>query len=143
MMKSIGGGNLQFGAPEMPFGVVDVRDVAQAQVAAAFNPNASGRYLLCGHNTNLFDVGRVTGTMFPAYPVPRWRMPKWLLYLVAPFLPHGGLDRTYVWNSVGYRVNYDSSKSVRELGIKYRSMEETIADMFQQIIDEGVVSERK
>ena len=41
LLKQIGDGTFKIGVPKMPIGVVDVRDVADANYEAAFNINAS------------------------------------------------------------------------------------------------------
>ncbi|NJL55402.1 hypothetical protein HC928_09615 [bacterium] len=42
-------------------------------------------------------------------------------------------------HNIGYPVKIDNSKSIRELSITYRPVQETLTEMFQQLIDEGVV----
>jgi dihydroflavonol-4-reductase len=39
---------------------------------------------------------------------------------------------------VGYPWRVDNSKSIRELRMNYRPVEESITDFFQQMIDSGV-----
>ena len=52
MIKQFGDGTMKAGAPMLGFGVVDVREVAEAHFKAAFTPEAQGRYIVSGHNTD-------------------------------------------------------------------------------------------
>lgn len=58
IVRQLGNGTMKFGAPRAGFGVVDVRDLAQAHLAAAFIPGAQGRHIVSGHNTDLLAVGQ-------------------------------------------------------------------------------------
>ena len=42
----------------MGFGLVDVRDLAQAHMAAAYTPEAKGRHIVSGHDTSLLEMAR-------------------------------------------------------------------------------------
>jgi dihydroflavonol-4-reductase len=55
LVKQFGDGSLKTGAPRLGFGVVDVRDLAEAHFKAAFIPEAQGRYITSGHNTDLVN----------------------------------------------------------------------------------------
>ena len=52
IIKQFGDGSAKAGAPFIGFGVVDVRDLAEAHFKAAFIPEAKGRYIISGHNTD-------------------------------------------------------------------------------------------
>ncbi len=58
-----------------------------------------------------------------------------MIWLLAPM---AGVKRKMVRKNVGYHWLVDNSKSIRELGINYRPVEESITDYFQQMIDLGV-----
>lgn len=49
IIRQLGDGSLKSGVPRMGFGVVDVRDVAEAHFRAAFTPGARGRYIISAH----------------------------------------------------------------------------------------------
>jgi dihydroflavonol-4-reductase len=68
-------------------------------------------------------------------------VPKPLLWLLAPYLP-GGMSRRYVWNNINVEASFDHTKSVSQLGIQYRPLDETGADMFQQLVDLGVLTKK-
>ena len=58
IVRQLGDGTMKMGAPRAGFGVVDVRDLAQAHLAAAFTPGAEGRHIVSGHNTDLLALGQ-------------------------------------------------------------------------------------
>jgi dihydroflavonol-4-reductase len=76
------------------------------------------------------------------YPIPRKAMPKWLVWLVAPMV-NKAMTRKIVARNVNVPWKGDNSKSVRDLGMKYRPLKESMNDFFQQMIDGGLVSHPK
>jgi len=137
MVKQMGDGTLRMGAPRWGVGIVDVRDLAKAHLAAAFNPTAAGRHIINGHNTDLLDAAM---TLLPrygkSYPIPRRAMPKWLMWLIGP-LAGGGMTRKIVSRNVNLPWKGDNSRGIRELGVDYRPLQTSMTDMFQQMIDRG------
>ena len=148
MIKGLGGGEMagNGGAPAFPMGVVDVRDVAAAHIAGAYLPDAAGRHILCGTNSNLLEMGQAIAKKYapPKYPVANKEMfiPKTLLWLLAPYIP-GPLTRTFVQENMGYRMNFDATKAKEKLGIDFYTLETTMQDMCQQMLDEGVVKPKE
>ena len=140
MVRQLGDGTMKSGAPRYSFGCVDVRDLAVAHLAAAYIPRANGRHIISGHESDLFEMAQ---TLIPKYgdkyPLPRKAMPKWLVWLVAPMF-NKAMTRRIVWLNVNVPWKADNSKSVRELGVTYRPLEESLGDMFQQMIDNDVLS---
>ena len=76
------------------------------------------------------------------YPIPRKVMPKWLAWLVAPMVSKA-MTRKIVSLNINLPWKGDNSKSIRELGIQYRPLEESMNDFFQQMIDSGLVQQPK
>ena len=137
VMKQYGDGTLKGGVPRWGFGVVDVRDLAEAHYRAGFTPEAKGRYIISGHNTDLADFAAPLRQHFgKAYPFPSFTLPKWLVWLVGP-LANKAMTRKSVSLNVGLPWKADHSKGVRELGITYRPLDQTLVDFFQQLIDAG------
>lgn len=138
MVKQFGDGSMKSGAPRYGFGCVDVRDLAYAHLAAGYLPQAKGRHIISGHESDLFEMAQ---TLIPKYgdkyPLPRKAMPKWLVCLVAPMV-NKAMTRKIVSLNVNVPWKADNSKSKRELGVTYRPLEESLGDMFQQLIDNGV-----
>jgi nucleoside-diphosphate-sugar epimerase len=137
LLKQFGDGTLRTGVPRIGFGVVDVRDVAFAHFQAGFTPEAQGRHIVSGHNTFFLDMAK---TLLPKYgeqyPIPRREMPKWLIWLVGPFV-NKSLTRTFVSRNVGYPFVADNTKSRQALGVSYRSLAESMNESFQQLVESG------
>ena len=137
MMKQFGDGTLKTGVPRLGFGVVDVRDLALAHERAGFTPEASGRYIVSGHNSDLADFAPILQAHFGnAYPFPKRTAPKWLIWLVGPMV-NAAMTRKFVSRNVGLPFRADSSKGVQELGLTYRPLEQTLVEFFQQMVDAG------
>lgn len=139
LMKQLGDGTMKSGIPDFRIGAVDVRDVAEAHLAAAFKPGAAGRYIVSGHDTGFPEMAAILRRHFgDTYPIPEKTLPKWLVWLVAPMVERE-MTRKMVTRNVGITWRADNSKSVRELGVTYRPLEESLVDMFQQMIDSGIL----
>jgi nucleoside-diphosphate-sugar epimerase len=138
IMKHFGDGTLKAGAPRIGFGVVDVRDIAEAHYRAGFTPEAKGRYIVSGHNSDLAELAALLrGHFGDRYPIPTRTMPKWLVWLFGPMLDRS-VTRKFVSANIGLPLRFDNSKGRRELGLTYRPLEQTVVDFFQQMVDTGV-----
>lgn len=143
IIKQFGDGSMKSGAPRIGFGVVDVRDLAEAHFRAAFTPEAQGRYIISGYNTDFPSMAEALRDRFGnGYPIPRKVMPKWLVWLVAPMV-NKAMTRKWVSRNVNLPWIGDNSKSVRELGMQYRPMKDSVVDFFQQMIDSGQLQPAK
>lgn len=139
IIKQMGDGSVKTGMPELGFGVVDVRDVAEAHFKAGILPQAKGRHIVSGHNAFFRDLAAALLPRYgKQYPIPRRELPKALIWLVGPFI-NASLTREFVSKNVGYPFVADNSKSIRELGLAYRSIEESMVETFQQLIDEKLI----
>ncbi len=128
---------LATGAPALVMGVVDVRDVARAHIAAGFTPTAHGRYITNSETMSMLDIGRTLRAKFGYRPsFPLIEAPKPLIKLAAPV---AGLTRKFVERNVGYPLRFDNSRTIRELGIQFRPAAESVTEHFQQMIDDGMV----
>lgn len=136
VIRQMGDGRMKAGIPDIGVGVVDVRDVAEAHVRAAFEPKAQGRYIVSGHDSTLLLVARALLPRFEAYPLPRRVLPKWLVWAVGP-LADKNTTRRFVSRNVGWPWRADHGKSVRDLGMTYMPLEQTVQNMFQQMIESG------
>jgi dihydroflavonol-4-reductase len=140
IMRRFGDGTLRRGVPRWGFGVVDVRDVAEAHYRAGFVPEARGRYIVSGHDSDLADLAVLLGKRFARdHPIPTRTMPKSLVWLVGPLLDKA-LTRKVVRLNVGLPWKGDNGKGVRELGLSYRPLDETVVEFFQQMVDSGVLA---
>ncbi|MEN0072475.1 MAG: NAD-dependent epimerase/dehydratase family protein [Propionicimonas sp.] len=135
IVKKMGDGTMRFGAPRLGIGAVDVRDVARAHLAAAYLPDAEGRHIVSAHDTDIFVMAQALIPRFSAtHPIPTSAVPRPLVWLAAPSL---GLTRTYVARNVDHVWRADATKSRRALGMRYRPLQESMEDMFGQVIAQG------
>jgi len=117
--------------------VVDARDVAAAQIAAAEQGRRGERYLAAGRHmttAELFPVlERVSGVKAPTR-----RLPLSALYGIAA-IQEGyarltgrpvllSLASVRLMAREGERTRFDHRKSEQELGLRFRPVEETLAD---------------
>ena len=143
LIKQFGDGTMKAGAARVGFGVVDVRDLAEAHFKAAFTPEAQGRYIVSGHNTDFPGMAEALLDKFgDDYPIPRKVMPKWLVWLLAPMV-NKAMTRKWVSRNVNLPWKGDNSKGVRDLGVQYRPMKDSMIDFFQQMIDSGQLQTTK
>jgi nucleoside-diphosphate-sugar epimerase len=136
IIQQMGNGKMKAGLPHLGIGVVDVRDLAEAHIKAAFLPHANGRNIISGHNTSLPQIAASLLPKYAAYPIPRRTLPKALVWLFAPMVDKS-ITRKFVSRNVGWDWRANNTKSINDLGMRYRSLEESSQDMFQQMIDNG------
>lgn len=140
-MKQFFNGSLLTGAPKLEFGIVDVRDVAQAHIKAGFTPSASGRHICVSESLTFLQMGRVLRQQFgPRYPFPRNHVPKFMVWLIAPL---SGITRKFVSRNVGYPLKFDNSYTCKDLDMQFRPAETSVVEFFQQLIDDGVVRDKR
>lgn len=140
LIKQFGDGKMKSGMVNLSIGAVDVRDVATAHLAAAFNPAAKGRYIVSGFNTSFPEFAEILRNRFgESYPFPKKSIPKWLVWLIGPTLSKG-ITRQYIARNIGLPFLADNTKGIQELGLHYRPLETSLVEMFQQMIDSGVLA---
>ncbi|MGW2423856.1 NAD-dependent epimerase/dehydratase family protein [Streptomyces sp. NPDC001709] len=118
-----------YGAPDFSFTTADVRDVADAHIAAAENPAAKGRYIVAAETMTSFqEMARVVLARHPRdLRLPRTRLPHWPVRILGPSF---GLTQDYIRKHLGIRFRVDNSRSIHELGLTYRPLEETLLDHY-------------
>jgi dihydroflavonol-4-reductase len=137
VMMQFGSGAMANGVPNFRIGMVDVREVATAHIKAGFTPEATGRYILSAHNSGFPEMAAALRAKFgDQFRISDKQMPKFVVWLFGPMI-NSALTRKRVAESVGIDFIADHSKSVRELGIEYRPMADSVVDLFQQLIDAG------
>ncbi|MFF0384358.1 NAD-dependent epimerase/dehydratase family protein [Streptomyces sp. NPDC004286] len=133
--RQMASGRMRLGAPRIALTVVDVREVAYAHLAAAFRPEAEGRHLLVAESTDIVDLARRLLPVYGTYPLPRGELPKPVAVALAPA---AGLERGYLRRNIGYDLRVDTTKSRRELGVRYRPAQASMEEMFGQVVGGGV-----
>ena len=126
------------GCPNIAWAMVDVRDVADAHIAAMTNPEANGkRFIVANAEGTMVDVARILRAEFESrgYKVPTRRLPDWLVRTVAVF------DKTtrLVLHDLGYQRRVSSARAESVLGWKPRGLEEMVISMGNSLIEHGVV----
>lgn len=134
-VQNIGNGLMKYGCPNFGLGVVDVRNVAEAHVNAAFMPEAEGRHIISGTNTNILSMCQAIKG-YPDYPLPKNSAPKLLVRLLGPLM---GMSRKSVKRSCDIEMKLDTTKSVEKLKITYIPLEKTMTEMFAQEIQYGLI----
>ncbi|KPA23633.1 short chain dehydrogenase [Shimia sp. SK013] len=135
LVKMLAGGAMKRGAPRIGIGVVDVRDLARAHLAAAFVLQAEGRHIISGYDTDFLEMGQALMARFGTeYALPKRAMPKWLVWLAGP---SQGISRKFVAGNVNVVWRADNSKGKAALGVQYRPMQESMEDMMAKMIEDG------
>jgi nucleoside-diphosphate-sugar epimerase len=136
-IRQLMNGELRLGAPQLYFGVADVRDAAQAHLLAAFTPEANGRYLICAETMSILDIAAVMRTSTSLgnrfgedFKLHKRPLSNWLLYLIGPWV---GFSRRFLRGNLGYAPQFDVSRSIEELGLSYHPVEETMVDMVESL----------
>ena len=137
---------LQWGVPVTPGGVavIDVRDVARMQIAAAQRGRVGERYILGTANYKYADwfalIAEVVGASRPRLPLPAWTLPPFADLIDAAqrlgiALPVDG-DQT----RLGARdIFFDFSKGWRELGEPQIDMRQSVEDTYEWYREHGYV----
>jgi len=123
--------------PKLCWNVVDVRDVAIAHIRAMETPTANGRYLLTNGNMWFIDMCNVLRDFYPDYPIPKYNLPNILGYLIGIFDPR--ITVTYLWYNLGQVRTFNNKKSIEELSLNYRPLEQTILDCGKSIVDKNII----
>tara|TARA_B100000941_G_scaffold232050_1_gene174513 strand:+ start:308 stop:1363 length:1056 start_codon:yes stop_codon:yes gene_type:complete len=135
-IKQLGDGTSKAGCPKFEVGMVDVRDVADAHVNAAYTDNVNGRHIVYNEVTSFLSLSEMLQEKYPQYPLPKKELPKAMVWLIAPLIDKS-ISRRMISRCMGYSWNADNKKAITSLGLKYRPIRESIQEMFQQLIDQG------
>jgi nucleoside-diphosphate-sugar epimerase len=141
IIKQLGDGTSRLGVPSFSIGVVDVRDLAEAHYNAGFLPEANGRHIISAQETSLLSLSQMLSTHFGNdFHFAKGTLPRLMVLLMAPL---AGFKRKMIKRNIGYPWRADNSKGIKVLGMKYRPVEKSITDMFQQMIDSGLVKDKR
>ncbi|MEQ9434234.1 MAG: L-dopachrome tautomerase-related protein [Hyphomonas sp.] len=120
----------------LDWGFVDVRDVADAHIAAMITPSASGRYICASGNLTMEEVvSLIREEGYGATKLPSMRLTgsvgTTLMKLASYAQPQG--VGSYLRTHLGRHPRFDNSKIKLDLGIAFRtpeqSVRETLADL--------------
>lgn len=128
--------------PDIGFGVVDVRDVADLHVRALKAPRMAGeRFIASGPFMKLRDMASVLRAGLDAADarlVPQRDMPDWLVRVMSMFVP---LLRT-VAGELGSVRHQDASHALAVLGWQTRPVQQSIIDTANDLLRLGLVKRR-
>jgi len=125
--------------PDIGFGVVDVRDVADLHVRALKAPGMAGeRFIASGRFMKLREVADVLRAELgpQAHKVTTRNMPDWMVRVAALFNP---LARAVV-GELGSVRHQDASHAKAVLGWATRPVEQSIGDAARSLIQLGIVT---
>ena len=125
-------------APNISFGIVDVRDVAQLHLLALESPQASGnRFIASSETMAIPSISMVLREKIPEYKkkLPKGIAPNFLIKLLGLFSP---LMKT-VADQLGKTKELDNSKAKNILGWQPRSGEEAVVASAKSLIEFDIV----
>lgn len=129
--------------PNMILDIVDVRDVARAHVEAIVRPNATGRHVLVAQPAvTAMDISKIAREVIPEFagktPTRDFTGPvgNALFKVIAAFQPSG--TGAFLRSILNVRLNWNNSKSQKELGITYRDPKDTVADALRSMAELGL-----
>jgi dihydroflavonol-4-reductase len=124
--------------PDIGFGVVDVRDVAELHERALTEPGLAGeRFIASGRFFKLIEIAAVlrAGLGERAARVPTRTLPDWLMRLAAPFSAVARAAASELGS-----VRHQSPAHTRQvLGWQTRREEDSILDCARSLLDQGLV----
>lgn len=122
------------GCPQLSFGIVDVRDVADLHIRAMTDPAAKGeRFLaIAGDFMSMLDIAKVLKARMgdAARRVPLRKLPNWFLRVVSLFDP----AVKQITPELGKQRNATNEKARRVLGWQPRSNEDAIVATAESMI---------
>ena len=127
-------------APNMGIGVVDIRDVVRAHVAALELPDEQvrdGRFPLQDKFLWLKQMSAVLRERAPelAGKAPLKSMPDFLVKLLAPFMS----EMNTLKSELGKVRDVDGSHSAQTLGFEYIPSEQTLEDTARSLAEHGII----
>jgi nucleoside-diphosphate-sugar epimerase len=123
-----------YGLPDWWMATVDIRDAARAHITAAQSTAATGRYILAQKEmTSLLEMSLILRAVHK-YPwlLPKHQLPNWVVMTFGPWF---GLSRRLMRTHLGIRFKLDNSRSVTELGVIYRPVEQTLIDHYRSWVE--------
>lgn len=141
VMRDFGSGYYRFGAPELEFAIVDVRDVADAHLRAGLMPEASGRHILVSETLSVIEIAGVLRRHFgDAFPLPHNTVSRSVALMLAP---RRGIPLAVARRNLGFPLRFDNSRARAALGLAFRPAAKSVVEHFRQLLDDGLVAPAK
>jgi nucleoside-diphosphate-sugar epimerase len=129
------------GCPQLDFGVVDVRDVADLHIRAMSDPAAKGERFMAvaGDFLSMVEIARIlkAGLGAAAARVPTRQLPDWLVRTVALF----DQEVRQILPELGKHKNATNEKARRLLGWAPRSNEECVLATARSLLELGLLKQ--
>lgn len=136
-MLSMVNGKFAKGMPDLYFGIVDVRDVAQAHINAGLMEKASGRHVTMSDTLSTLEIADKLREKFgEKYKIAKSTAPNFLLYLVGPFM---GFPWKFLRRNLGIAYAFDNSYTQKDLNLTFRPVEVTLSDHVEQLERDGLI----
>lgn len=125
---------------DLDWGIVDVRDVADAHIAAIESAHASGRYIAASGNITMQSVTDMMKAQgFGKTKVPSMKLTgaigTALMKLMSYTQPAG--VGSYLRTHLGRHPRFDNTKIQKDLGITFRPPEESLKDTLSDLVKWG------
>ncbi len=126
--------------PDMGVGIVDVRDVARAHIAAMEAPAdvvRGERFPLAEKFLWLAEMALTLKRRVPEYAgrVPSRKMPDLMVKALAPFMP----EMAQIKGELGHIRDVDGSHTTRILGFDYIPAAQSLEDTARSLVERGVL----
>ncbi len=125
------------GVIALTWGFVDVRDVAEAHRRAIETVSARGRYICAGDTMSMRAVVDLLAKhgWRKGYRLPRIGLDSAIGNLIVRLTSHARSEGvgSYLRTHVGRAPRYDASKIQRELGMRFRPVEQTILETMDDL----------
>ena len=139
LIQQLMNGSMKKGCPNIFFGVVDVRDLADLQIRVMTNPKAKGeRFIGVSDNYSLSLLDAATmikNNIDKKYKIPSREIPNWLMKMLARFNP----SIRAVLPNLGIIINSSNQKAKDILDWKPRNREETIIETAKSLIEHDLI----
>lgn len=129
----------------LTWGIVDVRDVADAHVKAMDAPTANGRYLCVAGTMSMrqvVDLLKKNG--YAGYRLPSRGLDNAIgnaIVTLGSYFQPAGVGQ-YLRTHIGRVPRFDNSKIQRDLGLRFRPLSQTVLDTAADLIRWGHVKPR-
>ncbi|MFZ4525207.1 MAG: SDR family oxidoreductase [Chlorobium sp.] len=128
------------GIMDLNWGFVDVRDVAKAHILAMETDSASGRYLCANEALHMRElVALLKSSGFGTYALPNVDLSSSAGSLLMKALSFTQPKNTgmYIRTNIGRTLRYDNSKIIRELGLSFMTVRESMIDTVNDMVKWG------
>ena len=119
----------------MQINIVDVRDVAEAHVRALTMGEDKGRYLTVAGEMMWADISKVLKEKYPKRKWPVRQLPYYIALFVCAF--HPKVSISWARRHLKNKLYWDAGPAEKDLGMKWKPLNETINDTIPNIIDNG------